>query len=333
MLERQLSDSLLDQMSFQHAGSMRAADESDQAAALKQEQSDVWHDARSIQSDKRWKQAAAASGRSKIDEKLQQNNPQHSWSSQQEQQNGDNTCNGLGFAEHCHDSASKRAAADSWQPVTASQMLKRQRLNESVPDQQQPKQQQPPLEFLAKPGRKGAGDSHTQSQAGIAPQMLHHDSGPAAGRQQKQQKQQQQRQQQLSSPCAPCKDTFAGSLGHGGEQEACVRSSLPLDSMANAEQLEESEQSCEDVCAMWGEAGEPGQDFAWAEPPAGMGDGNEEGSGARVGTEDAASVSRHRTWACQVCSPAGNCFLSEIEQHAHSHFTCQHWWNGLQLEL
>ncbi len=321
MLERQLSDSFPDMMSWQHASSMRAANESSQAAAPKQEQPDVWHDARSLQSDQcytRNTQAAAASGGSKIDEQLQQDSLQHSRLSQQEQHNRDNPCNGLGFPEHCHDSSSRRVAPDGWQPVTASQMLKRQRLSESAAGQQQLKQQQPPLESPANLGQKFANDPHTQSQAGIAPQMLNYDSEPAAGRQQKQQ------QQQPSSSSIPSKDTCAGSLGHGGEQEACVRSSLLLDSMANTGQLQESEQSCEDVWAMWGEAGEPDQEFAWAEPPAGMRDGNEEGSSARAGTEDAASVNAHRAWACQVGSPAGNCSLSEIEQRVRPHFTCQH---------
>lgn len=61
-----------------------------------------------------------------------------------------------------------------------------------------------------------------------------------------------------------------------------------------------SEQACADVLGSLEEAGEPDQEHAWAEPPAGMGLDCEEGGGASISIEQAAPATLCRTWACQV---------------------------------
>lgn len=73
-----------------------------------------------------------------------------------------------------------------------------------------------------------------------------------------------------------------------------------------------SEQSCEDVLATWGEAGEPDQEHAWAEWPAGITDGDGgEGMYAGADMQQAAPDSGSLMWACQVC-----CKLCQAREHS-----------------
>ena len=149
--------------------------------------------------------------------------------------------------------------------MTASQILKRQRSADS--DAQLPHQ----------PRTDGA------SQA--ADQQAQHAQGS------------------LSAHCRRPGTTEDDILTQTGEQEACANSLMEGSDLFGP--FDDSEQSCEDVLAGWGEAGEPDQEFAWAEPPAGMEDVHTEGGIAKSGTHHAAGINGHRTWACQVGSSSG----------------------------
>ena len=164
-------------------------------------------------------------------------------------------------AERCHDPGAGQPAPDSWQPVTASQLLKRQRLAD--PAAQLPHQ--------------------PQSDAAACQQVEHE-------------------QPSLSAHCTSNPAGGADSLVPHREQQYCKDSGASLNDALDSGPVLDSEESCEDVLAMSGEAGEPDQDFAWAEPPAGMGDGSVDSSSARV--DHAAPMGGPRTWACQVRSRA-----------------------------
>ena len=153
----------------------------------------------------------------------------------------------------------KRPAHDSWQPVTASQILKRQRV------------------------------------AGTAPQISREPHSSAAACQ-------QVKPEPLSLSHDSMREGTTGPdiLLQPSEQEACDESGAFLETVADPGQHVDSEESCEDVLAMWGEAGEPDQDFAWAEAPAGLGDGSAEANSASK--NPVPSSIGHRMWACQVCS-------------------------------
>lgn len=159
---------------------------------------------------------------------------------------------GLG-AQRCQDSDRRQPEPDDWQPVTASQLLKRQRLADPAAQ---------PL----------------QSDAAACQQV-------------------KQEQPSVSAHCASSSAGGADSLAPHGEQEGC---GAVLNDAPDSGPLLDSKESCEDVLAMWGDAGEADQEFAWAEPPAGMGDGSVDSSSAC--TDRAASMPGHRTWACQVPS-------------------------------
>ncbi len=177
----------------------------------------------------------------------------------------------------------KRLAPDSWQPVTASQMLKRQRIADTAP------------QLLQEPQKSAETCQQVQpEQPSLFPDSMREGTnGPDI----------------LLQP---------------SEQEACDDSGSCLEYDAETGQHVDSEESCEDVLAMWGEAGEPEQEFAWAEPPAGMGNGDTDGNSATI---DHASTVSHRTWACQVCKRTfsslcvavseGHCLSGELPQHLH----------------
>jgi hypothetical protein len=151
----------------------------------------------------------------------------------------------------------KRALPDSWQPVTASQLLKRQPTKTAIQSPTEPQPWQP----SSMPSSSGKG-AH-----GVASAM----------------------QPEINGACEH--GEFSGLLGagSGGDWDKAG----PCDS---------SEQSCEDVLATWGEAGEPDQEHAWAEPPAGMTDGDGvKGIHAGADMQQADPNSGSRMWACQVC--------------------------------
>ena len=130
--------------------------------------------------------------------------------------------------------------------------------------------------------------------------------------------QQRQHEQASTSPHCIRQGASGGEiLVRTGEQEACDISDASLEGTEDPGPAEDSEQSCEDVLATWGEAGEPDQEFAWAEAPDGMGDGSTEGSSVRIGPDHAASMSGQRTWACQVCICLHPCLLKPSYRCPH----------------
>lgn len=152
----------------------------------------------------------------------------------------------------------KRALPDSWQPITASQLLKRQRAETAVWSPTDPQQQNQASSMSCSSGRSAHGVT-SMMQAEINGFCEHGD--------------------------------FSGLLGGGSGGD--WNQAGPCDS---------SEQSCEDVLATWGEAGEPDQEHALAESPAGMTDGGGvEGIHARADMQQADPNSGSRIWACQVC--------------------------------
>ena len=153
----------------------------------------------------------------------------------------------------------KRPAHDSWHPVTASQILKRQRVADTAP------------QISREPHSRAAACQQVKPE----PLSLSHDS-------------------MREGPSGP------DILLQPSEQETCDDSGAFLEHVADPGQHVDSEESCEDVLAMWGQAGEPDQDFAWAEPPAGLGDGSAEANSASK--NPVPSSTGHRMWACQVCS-------------------------------
>ena len=151
----------------------------------------------------------------------------------------------------------KRALPDSWQPVTASQLLKRQREGTAL---QLPTESQQQWQPSSMPSSSGTG-AH-----GVASAM----------------------QPEINGACEH--GELSGLLGGGS-----------VGDWDKAGPCDSSEQSCEDVLATWGEAGEPDQEHAWAEPPAGMTDGDGvEGIHAGADMQQADPDSGSRTWACQV---------------------------------
>ena len=170
-------------------------------------------------------------------------------------------------SERCQGSHRKRPLPDKWQPVTASQILKRQRVADTAPQ-------------LSREPQKSAATCQT-----VQPE-----------------------QSSLSLHCTSGGATGPDILLQPSKQEVCHDCGPLLDHTAAPGQHMDSEESCEDVLAMWGEAGEPEQEFAWAEPPAGMGNGDTEGNSASAG--QAASMVGQRTWACQVCIRACVCTSS-----------------------
>ena len=162
----------------------------------------------------------------------------------------------------------KRALPDSWQPVTASQLLKRQRAEKAGRSSTDPQQQWQPSSMPSS-SKGGAHDVTSATQAEIDGACEHGEFGGLLG---------------------------GGSGGDWNEARPC----------------DSSEQSCEDVLATWGEAGEQNQEHACAEPPAGITDGDGgEGMHAGADMQQAAPDSGSLMWACQVC-----CKLCQALEHS-----------------
>ena len=200
-------------------------------------------------------------------------------------------------AEPHQAAGTQNGSAGSWRPVTASQMLKRQRV--TAPFQQQLQQQPPTLQT----------SDDTPDAAGCECPPLH------VQPQQKQQLKQQQEQQQQRLGGGACKEAqhvqHDSALKQGFQDEAADSCAIWQDwdhLGCTGEQLEGMEESCSDAGQGFGDEDcKPGQEFAWAEPPPGFGEGSgEEVHAAKSGSEQTVAVRAPRTWPCQVCTFAGN---------------------------
>ena len=171
--------------------------------------------------------------------------------------------------------------AGSWRPVTASQMLKRQRVT-AHPEQQQ---QQPVLFHLSSKTAQCEGPPlHVQPQP-------------------------QQQQQQILEDGA-CRESEHAH--HSDSPDQSFRDEA-ADDDANwdhlgcpAEQLEGREGNCsKSPQGLCDEDCEAGQELAWAESPPGFGEGPGEVHSAKTGSEQTGTARAPRTWSCQVCTFAG----------------------------
>ena len=223
-------------------------------------------------------EAAAAAIDALSREPIQRNAWQPPGSQKQEQRGAHDADVKDSCAERCQDSHGKRLAPDGWQPVTVSQILKRQRLANAAA--QLPQQPQGSAQTCEEPQHEQSSLSCSRMEEGTTRE--------------------------------------ADTLVQPSEQEACDGSGALLGDTLDPGPHMDSEESCEDVLAMWGEAGEPDQEFAWAEAPAGMQDGNTEVSSESA--SHAASTIGHRTWACQVRSQATLCFVAIDNSN-----TCVRW--------
>ena len=179
--------------------------------------------------------------------------------------------------------------AGSWRPVTASQMLKRQRgaapSQQRRRQQQQQQQQQQMLQVsdnTSDIAEKEGPHMQTQQQhiLGVGdctgPPCVHHNS--------------------ILNQSFHDEATDSGAAWQDWEPLGCP-----------AEQLEGWEGSCSDVGqAFADEDCEADQELAWAEPPPGFGEGLGEDAHDTLGSKQAVAMHAPRTWSCQVCTFAGN---------------------------
>ena len=178
--------------------------------------------------------------------------------------------------------------AGSWRPVTASQMLKRQRV--TAPSQQR-RRQQPMLQV--------SDDTSDTAE----------EEGPPMQAQPQQQQQQQHILEVGDCTGPPC--VHHNSILNESFQDEATDSGAGWQDWepvsCPAEQLEGREGSCNDVgqgCA--DEECEADQELAWAEPPPGFGEGLGEDAHDTLSSKQAVAVHAPRTWSCQVCTFAGN---------------------------
>ena len=168
--------------------------------------------------------------------------------------------------------------AGSWRPVTASQMLKRQRV---IATSEQQQQQHLPPHLSGSSAQDVEAPLHVQ---------------------------QQPQQTSVDGACRESEHVHHGvSLDQTFPDEAADDDASWEPFGCPAEQLEGWEGSCIDVGQGFpDEECEAGQELAWAEPPPGFGEGPGEDHSAQTGSEQAGTARAPRTWPCQVCTFAEN---------------------------
>ena len=192
--------------------------------------------------------------------------------------------------------------AGSWRPVTASQMLKRQRV--LAPSQQQ-RQQQQQQQQQQQPPKLQVLDNMSDTAEKEPP--------PLQAQPQQQQLLEQQDQQQIlgvgdcTGPLCVHHDSILNQSfqGEATDSGAAWQDWEPLG--YPAEQLEGWEGSCSDVGQGFAdEECEADQELAWAEAPPGFGEGLGEDGHDTSSSKQAVAMHAPRTWSCQVCTFAGN---------------------------